>query len=79
MKKAVFGIARTENQAISIAINCRARDFPQTISRFFFRTRGERATLRTSSIRRPPKAQPPALAAVRCSAGRWAGWLGSVH
>ena len=39
MKKAVFGIAKTENQAINIAINCKARDFRQTIFRFFFRTR----------------------------------------
>jgi hypothetical protein len=75
----VFGIAKTENQAINIANQLQSAGFSPNDISVLFPDKTERAILRTSSIRRPPKAQPPGLAPARCLAERWAGWLESGH
>ena len=73
MEKAVFGIAKTESQAISIADQLKAAGFSENDISVLFPDQPELATLLMNNIRRHLKAPRPEPVAVPCWVVPWAG------
>ena len=76
-KKAVFGIAKSESQAIADSRSSESgRLHENDVSVLFPDKQGPRISL-TSNTPRLPRARRLAAAAARYWAERWAGWSGS--
>jgi hypothetical protein len=74
MKKAVFGMARSENQAINIANQLVASGFAENDISVLFPDKAGTRDFAHEQHTKAPREQLQVPAAARYWAGRWVGW-----